>query len=207
MGFLFIFTAVACAFAALCYAEFASMLPVAGSAYTYAYVTFGELIAWIIGWDLLMEYAIGNIAVAISWSSYFTTLLSGYGINIPEYLTTDFRTARMAFEKVLPLVQQHVPLDQIAKMDGFAQSDISGYLAVMKAPAIGNIHLFCNLPALAITFLITALVYIGIRESKRASNAMVYLKMGVILLVIFVGARYIKISNWTHSRRMAFPAC
>src|SRR5215510_6882582 len=93
VALLFVFTAIACAFAALCYAEFASMIPISGSAYTYAYASFGELIAWIIGWDLLLEYAIGNIAIAISWSDYFTGFLSGLGIKVPEYLTMDFLTA------------------------------------------------------------------------------------------------------------------
>ena len=93
VAFLFVFTAIACAFSALCYAEFASKIPVAGSAYTYAYASFGELIAWIIGWDLIMDYAIGNIAVAISWSDYFTGMLAGYGVEIPSYLTMDYLTA------------------------------------------------------------------------------------------------------------------
>src|SRR3954468_4628975 len=92
--FLFLFTAIACGFAAFCYAEFASMVPVSGSAYTYSYVAFGELFAWIIGWDLLMEYAIGNIAVAISWSDYFTALLDGFGVHIPRFLTMDYWTAK-----------------------------------------------------------------------------------------------------------------
>jgi len=197
VSMLFVFTAIACGFAAFCYAEFASMIPVAGSAYTYAYVSFGELIAWIIGWDLLMEYAIGNIAVAISWSGYFTTFLQGYGINIPEYLTTDFRSAHAAYDKVLPYVQQNMPLDQIAQLQNFSKADISNYLAVLKSPSLFGIHLYCNLPALAITFVITLLVYIGIKESKRASNAMVYLKLGIIVLVIIVGARYIHVQNWS----------
>ena len=89
----FVVAGLACVFAALCYAEFASMVPVAGSAYTYAYASFGELIAWIIGWDLLLEYAIGNIAIAISWSDYFTALLSGFGVNTPPWMTMDFLTA------------------------------------------------------------------------------------------------------------------
>src|SRR6201995_3271994 len=87
---LFLFVSVACGFSAICYAEFASMVPVSGSAYTYSYVAFGEMIAWIIGWDLLMEYAIGNIAVAISWSDYFTSLMDGFGLHVPEYLTMDY---------------------------------------------------------------------------------------------------------------------
>src|ERR1044072_9185560 len=98
--FLFIFAAIACGFAALCYAEFASKIPIAGSAYTYAYASFGELLAWIIGWDLLVEYAIGNIAVAISWSDYFTSLLKTNGIEIPFNFTMDFRTAGIGYEAV-----------------------------------------------------------------------------------------------------------
>src|SRR3984957_212099 len=91
--FLFLFVAVACGFSAFCYAEFASLVPVSGSAYTYSYVAFGEIIAWIIGWDLLMEYAIGNIAVAISWSDYFTSMLDGFGLHVPDFLTTNYSTA------------------------------------------------------------------------------------------------------------------
>src|SRR3954463_13191134 len=102
--FLYIFTAVACGFAALCYAEFASTVPVSGSAYTYSYVAFGEIFAWIIGWDLLMEYAIGNIAVAISWSDYFTGLLDKAGLHIPAWLTMDYSTAHSGFNEVSALL-------------------------------------------------------------------------------------------------------
>src|SRR5471030_1001086 len=104
---LFIITAITCGFSALCYAEFASRIPVAGSAYTYAYASFGELIAWIIGWDLLMEYAIGNIAVAISWSTYFVNLLEGFNIHMPEYLTMDYLTAFKAHNQVAELTDAH----------------------------------------------------------------------------------------------------
>src|SRR5437762_5322259 len=89
----FVLTAIACGFAALCYAEFAAMIPISGSAYTYAYATLGELIAWIIGWDLIIEYAVGNVAVAISWGNYFKTLIGGFGITVPDWLSTDYRTA------------------------------------------------------------------------------------------------------------------
>ncbi|HKX32588.1 MAG TPA: amino acid permease [Blastocatellia bacterium] len=195
VAFLFIFTAIACAFAALCYAEFASMIPVAGSAYTYAYASFGELIAWIIGWDLLMEYAIGNIAVAISWSDYFTTLLAGYGINLPQYLTMDFLTASRGFDKVSALVQAGNSFEQVQAMEGMAGA-ADAYLAWTKAPVIAGWHFVCDLPALLITFIITALVYIGIRESKTASNVMVLLKLAVILLVIALGAFYVNPTNW-----------
>jgi amino acid transporter len=166
--FLFVFTAVACGFAAICYAEFASMLPIAGSAYTYAYASFGELIAWIIGWDLIMEYAIGNIAVAISWSDYFTTLVAGYGIRIPAWYTMDFLTAARGFEKIEGLLGSGMSLAQIRELPGMAGS-IEAWQA-STGPAIGRLRLICDLPALAIVVIITTLVYIGIHESKRASN-------------------------------------
>lgn len=169
--FLFLFVAVACGFSALCYAEFASMVPVSGSAYTYSYVAFGELIAWIIGWDLLMEYAIGNIAVAISWSDYFTTLLEGLGINLPAYITMDYWTAK-------------------------AQASEVAKLAWETAPAIGNFRFICDIPAFAIVCIITYVTYLGIKESKNSANWMVALKLGVIGLVVAVGAFYIKPENW-----------
>lgn len=193
VSFLFIFTAIACAFAAFCYAEFASMIPVAGSAYTYAYASFGELIAWIIGWDLLMEYAIGNIAVAISWSDYFTTLLAGYSIHIPEYLTMDFLSASRGFDTVDALLKSGQTLEQIGQDGGPVQA----YLAWSQAPVVGGFHLVCDLPALAIVILITALVFVGIQESKRASNIMVAIKLSVIFLVIVLGAFYVQPANWS----------
>jgi APA family basic amino acid/polyamine antiporter len=206
---LFIFAAVACGFAALCYAEFASKIPIAGSAYTYAYASFGELIAWIIGWDLLVEYAIGNIAVAISWSDYFTRLLIVNGIDIPAYLTMDYLSASRIFAEnrnvVESILAQGQTVDVLAKMDAdqlLAISDklnpsvIEAYSAWTNAPQIGGFPLILDLPALAIVILITALVYIGIRESKIASNIMVGLKLGIIFLVIIVGAFYVKTENW-----------
>lgn len=196
VAFLFVFTAIACAFAAFCYAEFASMIPVAGSAYTYAYASFGELIAWIIGWDLLMEYAIGNIAVAISWSDYFTTLLAGYNIHIPEYLTMDFLSASRGYDKVTVLLQSGNTLEQIRGMVGMGGA-VDGYLAWTKAPLVGGFHLVCDLPALGIVVLITALVFVGIRESKTASNVMVAIKLSIIFLVIVLGAYYVKPTNWS----------
>jgi amino acid transporter len=169
---LFIFVAVACGFSALCYAEFASMVPVSGSAYTYAYVAFGEIIAWIIGWDLLMEYAIGNIAVAISWSDYFTSLLAGFGIAIPAFLTMDYWTAK---EMLSP--------EAIAAWN--------------SAPELLGIKIICDLPAFLIVVVITYITYIGIQESRNSANAMVALKLAVIFLVIVVGAFYVKPENWS----------
>ena len=192
---LFIFTAVACAFSALCYAEFASAIPVSGSAYTYAYATFGELLAWIIGWDLLMEYAIGNIAVAISWSDYFTNLLAGYGIHIPGFLVTDMLSASRGHDLVVDLVAKGQSLVQVAgNPDNTAA--YQGYMAWEAAPHFGAIHLICNLPALFITAVITYIVYIGIRESKRTANVLVLIKVAVVLLVIATGAFYVKPENW-----------
>lgn len=170
--FLFIFTGIASAFSALCYAEFASRLPVAGSAYTYAYATFGELAAWIIGWALLMEYSIGNIAVAISWSGYFTGLMHNLGIHFPAWLSTDYFSARSALTEEAALAWQ-------------------------TAPMLGGLRLIADLPALVINCIITALVYVGIKESRNVSNLMVLIKIVIILLVISVGFFYVDTANWS----------
>ncbi|MGV3639935.1 MAG: amino acid permease [Adhaeribacter sp.] len=188
---LFIFTAVACAFSALCYAQFASTLPVAGSAYTYAYTSFGELIAWIIGWDLLMEYAIGNIAVAISWSDYFTSLLAGVGLHIPAYLTMDFLSASRGF------AEASTQMAAGTAFDALAPNLQAAYEAWNNAPRLGSLHLVADLPALLIVVLITYLVYIGIKESKRTANFLVLLKILVILMVIGVGIFYVTPGNWS----------
>lgn len=188
VSLLFVITAVTCGFSAMCYAEFASRIPVAGSAYTYAYASFGELIAWIIGWDLLMEYAIGNIAVAISWSEYFTNLLQGFGIHIPAYLTMDYLSAAKAHEEI---VAAGANLSNISEKVRYAAH------AWDTAPGSGSFKFVADIPALAIVFLITYLVYIGIRETKRATNAMVFLKVGVVLVVVILGFFYVKPENWT----------
>ena len=193
--FLFIFTAVACAFSAFCYAEFASAIPVAGSAYTYAYASFGELLAWIIGWDLLMEYAIGNIAVAISWGDYFTHLLDGYGVHIPRYFTLDYLTASRAHDQVAPLLAQGVAAADLAAK-GIADSTLEGYNAWMGAPHLLGLPIIANLPALLITVVITWIVYIGIEESKKVTNTLVALKVAVVILVIVLGAFYVHPTNW-----------
>ncbi len=189
--FLFIFTAIACTFSAFAYAEFASMIPVAGSAYTYSYVAFGELVAWIIGWDLLMEYAIGNIAVAISWSDYFTSLLATIGFKMPDYLTMDFLSAWRGFENVSAQLQSGTPFNSIPELLQ------SSYFAWQNAPQIFGLHMVFDLPALVITFFITWLVYVGIKESKQASNTMVLIKLAVIILVIGVGAMYVDTKHWS----------
>ncbi len=165
--FLYIICAVACGFTALCYAEFASRVPVSGSAYTYAYVSFGELFAWIIGWALIMEYSIGNIYIAFSWSGYFTNLVPG----IPEWLTTNY-------------------------LDAKELGDPEAIAAWNNAPVIGDLRIIFDLPAVVINILITALVFIGTKESKHFSNAMVLIKLAIISLVILVGFFYIDMNNW-----------
>jgi len=194
--FLFIFTALACAFTAFAYAEFASLVPVSGSAYTYSYVAFGELFAWVIGWALIMEYAIGNIVVAISWSDYFTNLLNGIpGIHVPEWMTMDFFTAREGYGIIQNELTKGTTLETLSATSNFAQ-EVPKYLAYANAPNIG-FPLVVDVFALLITFLITALVYRGINESRKASNIMVILKVAVVLLIIIVGAFYINTENWS----------
>lgn len=177
--FLFLLTAVTCGFTALCYAEFASRVPVAGSAYTYSYVTFGELAAWIIGWALILEYSIGNIVVAISWSSYFNNVLEGMNVHLPAWLTTDYQTAKAAYETA---VNANAPVEK---------------LAYATAPLLGSWRVIMNIPAFLIVVLITIVAYIGIRESKRSANGMVGLKIVVLLVVIMIGVFYINTDNWT----------
>ncbi|RZA03338.1 MAG: amino acid permease [Sphingobacteriaceae bacterium] len=189
VSLLFIITAITCGFSAMCYAEFASRIPVSGSAYTYAYASFGELIAWIIGWDLLMEYAIGNIAVAISWSGYFVNFLEGFHVHLPEYLTMDYFSAFRAHETIQSLTANGAVADITARLQTEA-------MAWNTAPSIGGIKLIANIPALLIVVIITWLVYIGIRETKKATNAMVYLKIAIVLAVILIGFFYVTPANW-----------
>lgn len=194
--YLYVFTAIACGFAALCYAEFASTVPVSGSAYTYSYVAFGEIFAWIIGWDLLMEYAIGNIAVAISWSDYFTNLMDKAGLHIANWLSMDHSTAHTGFNTVSELLGKGETLQTIA-----ANTDTAGlitkYDAWNNAPVLGSLHLIMDLPAFCIVALITAVVFVGIKESRALSNIMVIVKLCVIFLVIVLGAYYVHPENWS----------
>jgi amino acid transporter len=190
VSLLFVFTAIACGLSAMCYAEFASSIPISGSAYTYAYASFGELIAWIIGWDLIMEYAIGNIAVAISWSGYFTGLLKGFGLDFPSWLTTDFLSAARGFKTGSLALQQgelfnHLPFELQ-----------NNYTAWTTAPKLFNIPIIADLPALFIVVIITWICYVGIRESKISNNIMVLLKIVILMLVIGVGSFYVHPQNW-----------
>ena len=195
VSLLFVFTAIACAFSALCYAQFAATIPVSGSAYTYAYASFGELTAWIIGWALIMEYAVGNIVVAISWSDYFTGLMEGIGVHVPLWLTMGTQTGHAGYEAVQTLVQAGRSLAEATAAASPAQLD--GYKAWMQAPALtDSLHLVIDLPAFSITVAITALVYIGIKESKNVSNILVLLKLVIVFVVIAVGVFYVQPANW-----------
>ena len=188
--FLFLFTAIACSFAAFAYAEFASMVPVSGSAYTYSYVAFGEIIAWIIGWALIMEYAIGNITVAISWSDYFTGLLESGGIYLPQWVQMDYLTASNGFKDATALMQGGKSFENLSS--GLQ----AAHTAWMTSPVLGSFHFVADLPALLIIILITALVYRGMKESRNASNLMVIIKVCIVLLVIAVGVFYVDTANW-----------
>ena len=197
--FLFLFTALACGFAAFAYAEFASMVPVAGSAYTYSYVAFGEIIAWIIGWALIMEYAIGNITVAISWSDYFTSMLEGIhikslginGIHMPQWIQMDYLSASNGYHEAVTLMQGGTKFNELN------ETLMNSYYAWKSAPNLFGFHLILDIPALFIIILITWLVYRGMKESRNASNAMVVVKLAIILLVIAVGVFYIDTDNWS----------
>jgi APA family basic amino acid/polyamine antiporter len=163
----FLITAVVCGFTALCYAEFAAMVPISGSAYTYSYATLGEVVAWIIGWDLIIEYAVGNIAVAISWANYFKTFIAGFGINFPDWLSSDYRTA--------------------AKIPGLYE----------KAPHLFGYPIVFNLLAILIIAFITAFLVWGIRESASFNAVMVGIKIVVLTFFIIVGFYWVKPANWT----------
>jgi len=178
---LFIICGIACAFTAFCYSEFASRIPVAGSAYTYAYASFGELFAWIIGWALVMEYSVGNIYVAFSWSDYFTSFLEKLNIHLPDYFTCSYAEAKGAVEKL-------AGLNAVEKLDFLSkQANVELINAWNNSGIIGGIRMIADLPALIINLLITYLVFRGVKESRNFSNVMVILKLIVVALVILVG--------------------
>jgi amino acid transporter len=183
--YLFIICGIACAFTAFCYAEFATRIPVAGSAYTYAYASFGELLAWIIGWALIMEYSIGNIYVAFSWSDYFTGFLHKINIHIPAYFTCSYKEAKdlaTAFTG-----------DGTMKLNTTQKEVLQAW---NTAPLLAGVKMIADIPAFCINIFITYLVYKGVKESKNFSNVMVILKLAVVLLVVIVGATYINPENW-----------
>jgi APA family basic amino acid/polyamine antiporter len=187
----FLIVAVACGFAALCYSEFAAMVPVAGSAYTYAYATLGELAAWIIGWDLVLEYAISNAAVAVSWSGYFQVLLERFHIEIPAWLGTDYRSAYQAAAQVAAARANH------ADVSALDPSLLHDALAWQAAPHIFGLPLIFNLPAFAIVVVVTWVVLVGIKETANFNTGLVVAKLAIILFFLGLGAMYIRPENWT----------
>ena len=168
----FVLLGAVCGLAALCYADLAAMIPQAGSAYAYSYATLGELVAWIIGWDLILEYAVGNIAVAIAWSGYLSSLLGSFGLELPAHLTHGYRTALLS-------------------------SDPAVHALLQTAPRIAGVPLLLNLPAAVIVLAITALLYIGVQESARANNVMVVVKLLVLGLFVVIGVAHINPENYT----------
>lgn len=180
----FLLTAVACAFCGLCYAEFASLVPVSGSAYTYSYATLGELVAWIIGWDLIIEYAVGNVAVAIAWGAYFHQLCAGVGVNIPAWLAVDYRSARQAAEFV-------------AGSGSVDPSVVLAHDAWMSHPVVAGIPVIFNALAAGIVALVTWLLVVGVKESVRVNNVMVAVKLVILFFFIYSGAKFVKPENWS----------
>jgi APA family basic amino acid/polyamine antiporter len=167
----FVLLGAACALAALCYAELASMIPQAGSAYAYAYATLGELVAWIIGWDLVLEYAVGNVAVAISWGDYFTTLMRGLGMDLPAWLTTGYRTALLSSNPAMATLLE-------------------------TAPRVAGVPVVINLPAFLVVMAITGVLLRGARESATANNAMVVVKLLALGLFVVAGLSHVSLANY-----------
>ena len=195
----YVLVALACGFAALCYAEFAAMIPQAGSAYTYAYATLGELLAWIIGWDLIIEYAVGNIAVAVSWSGYFQELLRGFGLAFPEWLATDYLTASHGATQVREAVATGVdPATLPAHIQQAAH-------AIENAPSLFGLPIIFNFPAVLIVALITWILVVGVRESAWANTAMVVIKLGILLFFLAIGLKYVRPENWRPFAPNGFP--
>jgi APA family basic amino acid/polyamine antiporter len=180
----FALTAVACAFCGLCYAEFASLVPISGSAYTYSYATLGELVAWIIGWDLILEYAVGNVAVAIAWAAYFHQLCAGIGLDIPAWLAVDYRSAAQAASAVLPEV-------------GADPAVVLAHEAWVTHPTVLGIPILFNALAVGIVALITWLLIAGVKESARVNNAMVLIKLAILVFFVYSGIKYVKPEHWS----------
>src|SRR2546426_2508897 len=185
----FVLVAVACALAGFCYAEFASMVPTSGSAYTYAYATLGELLAWIIGWDLILEYAVGNVAVAVSWSGYFQELLRGLGLHWPSWLGADYRSALQAAHDLAHLQAIHGDISSLSSDVKLAAE------AWNQAPQIVGLHIVFNVPAFLIVMLLTAILVLGIRESAWFNAIMVAVKLVIIVFFLAVGAFYVQPEN------------
>jgi APA family basic amino acid/polyamine antiporter len=189
----FVLAGFGCLFAGLCYAEFASMIPVAGSAYTYGYATLGEFVAWIIGWDLILEYLFAASTVAVGWSGYFTAFLSAFGIHVPAA----FAGAPLSVVGTHTLVRSQICVDPATggvAVDAVSRTAVKIADCASKGFEVG--HGFLNVPAMSLVLLLTALLVIGIKESARFNNVIVYVKLAIVLLVIGFGIKYINTANW-----------
>ncbi len=204
----FVLSGMGCAFAALCYAEFAAMIPLAGSAYTYAYATLGELFAWIIGWDLTLEYAMGASTVSSGWSNHFIELLDIFHIKMPLWLAYDHWTGLRAAENIVARQMAQasdstlVPgtqafLNKVTDIiAGQSPQLLEGAHKLLDAPKIFGVEVGWNMPAFVIALVITAILAIGIKESARFNSTIVVIKVAVVLFVIGLGFRYVSASNW-----------
>src|SRR6202163_4311075 len=204
----FVLSGMGCAFAALCYAEFAAMIPLAGSAYTYAYATLGELFAWIIGWDLTLEYAMGASTVSSGWSNHFIELLDIFHIKMPLWLAYDHWTGLRAAENIV--ARQMAQASDSSLLPGTqaflnkvsdiiaAQSPqlLEGAHKLLDAPKMFGVEVGWNMPAFVIALVITAILAIGIKESARFNSTIVVIKVSVVLFVIGVGIKYVNTANW-----------
>src|SRR5437868_11189660 len=206
----FVLSGMGCAFAGLCYAEFAAMIPLAGSAYTYAYATLGEIFAWIIGWDLTLEYAMGASTVSSGWSNHFIELLDILHIKMPLWLAYDHWTGLRTAENVIARQMAQVSdpnlvpgtsafLDKVGAIASAHSPELARRASeLLNAPTIFGVEIGFNLPAFVIALLITAVLVIGIKESARFNATIVVIKVSVVLFVIAVGVRYINTANWGH---------
>src|ERR1700745_2743121 len=206
----FVLSGLGCAFAGLCYAEFSAMIPLAGSAYTYAYATLGELFAWIIGWDLTLEYAMGASTVSSGWSNHFVEFLNIFGLKIPLWLAYDHWTALRTAENV-------VARQMASASDSSLVQGTQAYLArvgdilsaqspelvqrahdMVSAPHLFGVEIGFNLPAFLIALVITAILVVGIQESATFNAGIVFIKVTVVLFIIALGFKYVNPGNWGH---------
>jgi basic amino acid/polyamine antiporter, APA family len=189
----FIIAGIACVFAALCYSEFASILPVEGSAYAYAYGTIGEAFAWIIGWGLILEYAMGSMTVAVSWSGYFNKLLGMFNMQFPSWLITDPGSAKAAFAEATAALANGAIITDTDQLAAYNKA-IATY---NNAPSLGSLKLFFNLPSFLVVGLVISILLRGTKGAAKANNLIVMLKVSAVLFVILVGAFFIKSANWS----------
>jgi len=206
----FVLSGLGCAFAGLCYAEFAAMIPLAGSAYTYAYATLGEIFAWIIGWDLTLEYAMGASTVSSGWSNHFIELLDIFHIQMPLWLAYDHWTALRTAQNIIArqmassdsslVAGSQAFIDRVGKIIAAQSPDlVQRAHQLVNAPHIFGVEIGFNLPAFLIALVITAILTVGIKESARFNATIVVIKVAVVLFVIGLGITYVNTGNWGHS--------